>query len=297
MLHPAPVQSAKNVLSELLEYHFIGNINTNITGYKILADFHRRIIELKDQTIQLNWKCLAHFDANLSALLFAWIQQLSKENNVTFQLDTQSIADKHNVFLRNGLASHVLGIPFVQDSRQSTIAVRCFTIDEINEFSQYIQHDMFCHPRLGSLSLDVKQRITSYFSELFCNVEIHADTNEVFVCGQFFPQLRELRFTMVDLGCGFLKKIAAHTAATFRITTAFDALKWAVSGNSTKTQAAGGSGLSNILKHCAGSRDSVHIISDGCYFQYDPIVSKKVIHELLDYHCGGTIIHMIFRGL
>jgi tetratricopeptide (TPR) repeat protein len=51
----------------------------------------------------------------------------------------------------------------------------------------------------------------SYF-EIFDNVGVHANTIEpVITCGQLYPAARTLKFTLVDLGDGFLKKIARFT--------------------------------------------------------------------------------------
>jgi hypothetical protein len=96
---------------------------------------------------------------------------------------------------------------------------------------------------LKGIFLDIedwrKKKLKDCYFEIFDNVGIHANTSyPVMVCGQFFPFLKELKFTLVDLGEGFLKRIKAHTAATaLPITMAPQAIAWAVRGGSTKQDA------------------------------------------------------------
>ena len=107
----------------------------------------------------------------------------------------------------------------------------------------------FLHQRgLKKMKFAEREQIISSYLEIFDNVGLHANTREpVFVCGQYFPYQGELKFSLVDLGEGFLKKIAEYTKDTKKISNAADAVSWAINGNSTKKDAKGGTGLKNIF--------------------------------------------------
>ena len=94
---------------------------------------------------------------------------------------------------------------------------------------------------------------------------IHAETEwPIITCGQYFPYQKILKFTLVDFGVGFLKKIFNHTNGT--VNKPHEAIKWAIDGNSTKKNAKGGNGLKKIFFYCYKNNGSIHIITDGCYW-------------------------------
>jgi hypothetical protein len=273
-------------------------IYTDFEGNKSLLDFYNFAKKLSNCTINLNFDGINFFEANLCALLYAMIYHLKLTRNIKVFIDFKTVGRALNVLSRNGFFSHIAGNQFQFkpfDNRDSTIPLSTFSINDADSFCNYIEND-FLHQRgLDGIKFTDKEKVKTSYFEIFDNVGIHANTTApVFVCGQYFPSQSELKLTMVDLGDGFLKKIAAYTKDTDRITTAKDAISWAIRGHSTKVDAKGGTGLKKIFIFCANSGGSFHIVTNDCYYNQ---TIKSMTNQTITNHFTGTTIHLIFRFL
>src|SRR5690606_24535019 len=130
-------------------------------------------------------------------------------------------------------------------------------------------------------------RLIDAFLELFCNVQKHARTESpIFACGQFYPNMKRLCFTLVDMGVGYFQPI--HEFTNRDVKTPSEAIMWALKGNTTKVGTPGGLGLKEIQKFCTESGSTFVIISGGAYwtnFQLFPTTVKPFC---------GTIVNVIF---
>ena len=274
------------------------SIYTDFEGNKSLLDFYNYAKNFRDCSINLNFDGINFIDANLCALLYAMIYQLRSTRNIKVFIDFKTVGRALNVLHRNGFFTHIAGTQFQFkpiDNRDSTIPLSTFAIDDVDSFCNYIEKD-FLHQRgLDGIKFSNKEKVKTSYFEIFDNVGLHANTTApIFVCGQYFPSQKELKLTMVDLGDGFLQKIADFTKDTDKITTAIDAVNWAIKGNSTKKEAKGGTGLKKIFFFCAGSGGSFHIVTDNCYYN---LTNKSVTNHSIINHFSGTTIHLIFRYL
>jgi len=274
------------------------NINTDFGGTLSLLEYYNYAKQYQNCTINLNFDGINFIDANLSAVLFAIIHRLKRTRNIRTYVDFRSLSRDLNVLIRNGFTNYIAGNQFVfkpVDFRDTTIPLMHFAQQDADAYCTYIERD-FLHQRgLKGIKFADKERIMLSYFEIFDNVGLHANTIEpVFVCGQYFPSQCELKFTLVDLGEGFLKKIAAYTKETDKISNASDAVSWAIRGNSTKRDAKGGTGLKNIFTLCLRTGGSLHIVTDDCYYN---LSNKSVTtQKILNPFCGATI-HLIFRFL
>lgn len=277
---------------EKISYKFSGEIHTDNKGNQTLVDFYNFCCNLSNATIHLDWSNLYHMDANLSALFCAIIFKLKSERTLSFYLDYSYLKGPMSIFWRNGLAQYIYKTGNKpDDTRFSTIQLKAFKIDAVDAFVNYIQQDLLRHRGVENIHFHDKTKVKDSYFEIFNNCEIHSQSSSVIACGQFFPQQKALKFTMVDLGCGFLKNISKYTENTDKIEKAEDAIGWAIRGNSTKIEAKGGTGLKKILFYCMKSGSSIHIVSDDCYWKYDGGITNYRINK----HFVGTTIHLIFR--
>jgi hypothetical protein len=274
------------------------SIYTDFQGNQILLGFYNNAKKLRNCTVNLSFDAINFIDANLCALLFAMIYDLKKNNNVFTFIDFATLRKDLHILSRNGFTNHVAKKEFIFspiDNRDTTIPLRAFSQTDVDGFCTYIEKD-FLHQRgLKPISKEIKDKINNHYLEIFSNVDLHANTKDpVFVCGQYFPMQGELKFTLVDLGEGFLKKIADYTKTTAKITTASKAIDWALSGNSTKKGVLGGSGLIGIKKFCIFSGNTIQIITDNCHYTHfhQSATSQTVLNPM-----KGTTIHLIFRYL
>lgn len=281
-------------MQNTISYKFPKQIYTNAQGFQILTDFYHYCHKYKDCWITIDWSEVQHMDANLSALLLAMIHKLKQENKIKFYLDYQYLRGPMNIFWRNGLAHYIYKTDRQpNDDRSSTIPVRAFKIDSVDKFVEYIENDLLKHRGVDSVTFHDKNKVKDSYFEIFNNYEIHAGTQyPLIACGQLFPKQQELKFTLVDMGAGFLQKIKDHTKDLEKpVTTSVEAINWAIKGNSTKVEAAGGTGLKKILFYCMKGGGSIHIASDGCYWAYDGTISNYRVQNPV----VGTTIHLIFR--
>lgn len=272
-----------------------GNIGTNYSGYKQLAEFYCRCLDHKGEHIHIDMSNVAWFDGNLCALLLAIVHKLFHENGNTFSTDETDIKERFEVFYRNGFLSNG---DITTDTRKSTVPVRAFECNDKEGFVQYVENDLLMHRGLGAMDQVLKERICDDLLEVFCNTHQHANTSyPFFVAGQYFPRLGLLKFTMVDLGEGFLKKIARATGN--RISDNVSAIKWAVDGNSTKKVllgCPGGLGLSSMHRYCLGNKGVLQIVSNDGFWSSE--LEGTIFHRGRTFPNPfvGTTINLFFKN-
>jgi len=283
------------------EYILRGNnqtIGTNYAGIISLLNYYNYAKNFRDCWITLNLDGINFIEANQCAFLYGIIFNLHHTRGVRTYIDFKSLNKDLNILHRNGFTTYIADKQHTfkpYDGRDTTIPLKTFSQINVDAFCDYIERD-FLHQRgLGDIKFEDKGRISSSYFELFDNVGLHANTSDpIFVCGQYFPMQRELKFTLVDLGDGFLKKIAEFTKHKERITEASKAVIWAIRGNSTKPDARGGTGLNDIFKFCFKTGGSLHIYTDNCYYEFR---DKKENIFKVPHPFRGTTIHLIFHYL
>ncbi|NVM66886.1 hypothetical protein FHW88_005204 [Mucilaginibacter sp. SG538B] len=275
-----------------LIYKFPNEIRTNASGNQALTNFYHFCCGYTNVWITIDWSGLNYMDANLSAVILAMVHKLKKERGLKFYLNYEDLKGGMNIFWRNGLAHYIFNTgKQASDERDSTIPIKAFKIADVDSFTDYIEKKLLKHRGVEDVKFGDKEKVKNSYFEIFNNIEIHAQTAmPIFACGQLFPQQNKLIFTLVDLGVGFLKNIREFTNTTDKINTAADAISWAIKGHSTKTEAAGGTGLKKILFYCMKNNGHFHIVSDDCYWQYDGAISNtKIANPFV-----GATIHLIF---
>lgn len=272
-------------------------VETNQIGILELLKFYSFARQYSYCKVQLNISTVNSLDANLSALILAIAHKLKQENKVYVFI---ILADHMNVFFRNGLISHLAGKGNTNsnnDYRQSTIPLSAFSIEEDEQFCEYLKKDFFGHRGLENLSFTTKCNLCTHFEEMFVNVVQHANTTyPVFSCGQYFPDRNVLKFTLVDLGEGFLKKIAAKTNG--EVKTDKEAVLWATYDLNTtkdvKTFGPGGTGLKELKKYCADNNGSLHICTGAGYVNF---IKDKTLEHTLAHPLPGSLVNLIFRNI
>lgn len=276
-----------------MEYTFSGELKTDLVGFKKLMHLYHIISRYKGSTLKLNFGNVNFFDANMSAILLAMLQKLEMDNKNKIVIDYDQIDANCDILRRNGFISHMQkNGEQVHDQRKSTVPLKTFKATQADDFVTYIEKDFLNHRGLdGHLSERVIDKIKESYLEIFSNVELHSETSRpLYTCGQYYPTKREFKFTVVDVGVGFLTNISKKNKA---ISTYEAAIDWAIQGNSTKKgKTKGGTGLINILKYCRASKGEFHIISGDCYWRFTGTEIEK--NTMIKYFCGTTV-HLIFR--
>lgn len=282
---------------DIVEYSFWGDIKTSMIGYESLLQFFNICKQHKNKTIRLDFSKLKWFDANMSANLIIFVQILKQENNILFEIRKDKTDRIYDVLMRNNFFKMVLDNEDFKklDIKESTISLGTFNANNGDEFVDYIEGNFINHRSLNNLCANQKINLSNNYFEIFDNIDTHANSSiGCYVCGQMYPQKNLTKFTIVDYGDGFLKKISVHTQNdVMPITCDKDAILWALRGNTTKIGEPGGTGLSGVLKYCYDSGSSLQIISGNSYFEF--VDNKKNFRQIKN-NIKGTTINLILKN-
>lgn len=271
-------------------------IETNFQGVDELMKFYGFASQFTYTSIELDLTSVNLIDANLAALIMALAHKLKHKykNYIFIQFPSHM-----NVFFRNGLISHLKGdgnLNIYGDSRESTIPLKSFDKEEDDKYCHYLKKEFLGHRGLDNLSRTVKDNLQSHFSEVFTNVALHANPIlPIYSCGQYFPEKNLLKFTLIDLGNGFLEKIELKTNGN--INDDKSAMIWATQNlNSTKDSnfGPGGLGLKELKKYCENNNASFHICSGSGYVS---MIGNKTLENNLKIPLQGSLINLIFRNI
>lgn len=279
-------------------YKLEDKIVTNYSGYNQLARLYHFCLEQpKRSNIHLDFSWVEWFDGNLCALLSAIIYQLKKTHDFVFSADEKEITNRFDVLIRNGFVK--TDSP-VYDERKSTIPVQAFANDDKEGFCDYVTNELLSHRGIPeNINDELKERITDDLLEVFCNTNFHANTYDpFFVGGQYYPRDGLLKFSMVDLGIGFLPRI--EKATNGKINNDLEAIQWALKGNSTKMaldQCPGGLGIKNMFKYCKEHQGVIQIISNKGFWSSDLEGSLFQAGRELPSPFLGTTINLFFKKI
>ncbi len=267
------------------------NFNTDFSGIKKLFKFYKSASEYYNCTVYIDFYDLNWFDANLSALFASILAKLNKENNLSFSTDLNFLEEHFDVLFRNGfLNSH----NSIDDEQKSTVSFKDFSLDDKNEFINYIENDLLNHRGMPNFTEVDKDNIIQSLIEVYCNIQIHSKSKEHFyVCGQYYPQKETLTFTIVDLGVGFLPAIERKTNG--EIKNNYDAIKWALQKtNTTKEGAPGGLGLYNLNSYLKKTNGDFQIITGDTFWSLElenAIIKKRCFPNPY----VGSILNLFFK--
>lgn len=266
------------------------NLYTDFSGIKRLFDFYHSANLHKNTNIYIDFSNLNWLDANLSALLGSMLYKLSHNNNLTFSTDLYYVYNKFDVLFRNGFLD--LDKTII-DEKKSTISFRSFNSSDKTNFIDYVKNDLLSHRSMPFFSGEDQDKIIHALIEIFCNIQTHANTcDPFFVCGQYYATKKQLIFTMVDLGVGFLPAIQKKTGG--EISDSSNAILWALKKkNTTKSNNIGGLGLYDLDKYFNETNGNLQIITGDCFWG---IELKDTIfnHRIFQKPYIGSVINLFF---
>lgn len=257
------------------------------SGFRRLANFYHECSKHKDEIIIIDFSNLQWFDANLTSILLSMMYLLNQERNLIFEIDYNLMKSKFDILFRNGF------IPSDDDSVKenfdSCIRLQSFNKEDDVAFLDYIENELLAHNGLSQMSKEDKSGMIVNMCEVFANVSHARTEHPIFACGQYYPRNKVLKFSLVDLGIGYLTPIREYTGGD--ITCPKEAIQWAIGENSTKPDAPGGMGLPDLLSFLKSTGGNCSIISDGVYWLTD---AGKLGPRTVKNHLG-TIITIEFN--
>lgn len=264
---------------------YLGEVKNDFNGFQNLISFHEKIKDLEFDKVAVNIN--GYFVANLSVALGAILEKSAlKINDIQVNVknsSTQTILQK-NQFLT------YFGYSPIVDNNNTTITYRKFQKVEAKTFMTYVVNELISKEAMPSMSTQLKLKIITAFGEIFANSSMHTLTPFIFACGQFFPNLNQLDFSIADIGDGIRNKVANHLN---REMSSIDAIKWAlVDGNTTKQGTPGGFGLTILRDLITLNKGFMQIVSNDGFYQLD---CNGETYNHFKGEFPGTIINLQFR--
>lgn len=270
-------------------------INTNVSGLMQIERFYQRARVYNDININIGIKEMEWIDGNMSAMLGAALYRLNIEHGLTFSISFADVNKKFPILFQNGLIN-TDAIKLRGGNKGSTIPFKSFMPDDKDGFIEYVLEKLLVHDGMPEFSEVTTEKLLDYLAELCCNINLHGETEyPFFVCGQYYPKLGRVIFTVTDLGKGFLPKIKNKTAG--EVSSARAAVLWAIEGNTTKLDAPGGIHLNKMRDFFLNHDGHLHIITGDAYYNTNHADSTARPDKIADVkqEFMGSTVHLVFN--
>lgn len=263
----------------------LSNINNTFKSYQNLIEFYLRNKNTNFSNIEIELK--RWFSANMCASLGAILDLFQNNyNEITFKINSNDI---ERILMKNNFLAH-FGYSKLEDNHHTTIKYLKMKPSDGKYFKSYIINDLLGRGELPKMSIAAKNKIAEAIYEIFVNAQIHSETENIYTCGQFFPNKDKIEFTIVDTGIGFRERFIKRFN---RDISSSKAIYWATQDkNTTKTDISGGIGLALLKDFTKKNKGKIQIISDQGFYE----LSKK--EETIKEFNGsfpGTIVNLQFR--
>ncbi len=261
------------------------DVRSDINGYKRLAELAKFVSEIRFEEIVIDMQQVDWFAANMCAPFGAILYRASSNlNKVRFFNIHDSIL---KILSKNGFLS-AYGREKIPDTYGTTIPYKRFEAKDERYFAEYIEQGL-TGKDIPEMTPRLQKKFRESIHEIFSNAVIHSKTElGIFTCGQYYPKMKTLDFTIADNGVGIRANVAQKINKDIGDA---EAIQWAVEpGNTTKTgRIPGGLGLKLLREFIAINKGKIEIISNtGYWMQKGDVVTINVLEIPLP----GTVVNI-----
>lgn len=262
----------------------LSQINNNFDGFQQLIRLYEINRDKSFETVDIDIRIF--FAANMCSPLAAILDKIiSNLNTVNLHVNGKI----QDILQRNRFLSEY-GYETVFDEKDTTIPYTKFSRTESKEFAFYVKEKLLDRKDMPNLSSELKSRVTAAITEIFSNSCLHTDTPYVYACGQFYPKMNILDFTLSDQGEGIREKVSKFLNKSISST---EAIQWAmVDGNTTKKNIPGGYGLAILRSLIEYNKGYLQIISDNGFYMFSE--GKERLQSFQSKY-PGTVVNLQFR--
>lgn len=265
----------------------LNRINDSYESYQRLIDLYEN--NKNELFSDIHIELRNFFAANLSSALGAILDKFNENlNDIHFDYINP---DVEKILLKNDFLTYY-GKTRVIDTYNTTIKFQKLKPTDGKYFKNYVIEELIDghNGDLPKMSIGAKEKIVEAIYEIFVNAQIHSNTDFIYTCGQFFPNMNKIEFSIVDTGLGFKEKINQRFGSNLIAT---QAIRWATQDKkTTKIGVSGGIGLAVLKEFVQMNRGKMQIISNDGFYQYDGSVE---VSKLFRGEFPGTIVNLQFR--
>lgn len=264
-------------------YEMPNEVVNNYRGFSFFAEMYSDLAAIKKKHIIFDFANTVWFEANFVAVFSSIFEVLCINGcRVSFANVKPKIKE---IFKKNGFYK-LYELGSVEDTYNSTIPFRIFNTSDEEGFTRYLDEEV-----IPKINLDLNKEQVKMFKkclqEVFENTRIHANSEIVFACGQYFHKSAKVAFTLADLGKTIGENVRKKVDDQLIDS---DAIQWSTEfGNTTKPSKDGGIGL-HFLKDQMYNNGVLSIVSGKGYWEQsmDSVFSKK-----MQYNFKGTIVNIV----
>lgn len=277
----------------MFEIQIAKYIRTDKDGYNFLINLYWSVKEQEERQISLDFSSCLIFDANLSAVLGAIIDELRhKGYNFSFSNLSHNVLNTFN----NGFSEAIhIKSEKAKIEKDTSVKYRFFSISEGTEFKQYIDDELISKQKFPKHTKLVGRSINLNIYEVFVNAITHGNSRAVYCCGEYLPDLQppKLDMTIVDCGITIHKNVNSFLESTGKpVIRPDEAIRWAIEEGNTTKPTTGGLGLSLLINFLTLNKGSMHIVSSSGILSYENGITTV---GTLDGEFPGTIVNMHFN--
>ncbi len=116
----------------------------------------------------------------------------------------------------------------IQISQYLTILTKQLLSKEIyfrqrKDFIEYIDNQLLSRQELPEMSPAFRKEIRKNIQEIFNNAVEHGGCDYVYTCGQYYPRMKSIKFSIVDFGKSIKLNVSQYLHDD---KSAIDAIKW-----------------------------------------------------------------------
>lgn len=265
--------------------YYIYDLRANQDGFDQLSSLANYIVRSRiTDTLEINLSQMRWIDAHMCAPLGALLQSaMAAGRNVEIAPNIDYRVDR--ILRKNGFLKQFSGEIMTADKWGTVIPFRRYVSGSEKLFPGYIVRLAKSVDKL-KFNGKSKEAFSQTVLELFNNSSYHANSrNGIFVCGQFYPASKILKFSIADLGVGFRSRVG--TALISNLSTV-ESIKWSlIRGNTTRKGVSGGLGLSLLSDYMIRSGGIIQIGSRGGLLE----IKEGSFNEISDFDFPGSFVN------
>ena len=277
----------------LVERFISQSVAADKMGYEFLAELYASMQQTQSADICVDFTKCKEFDANLSAVMGAFLDKLTEDGHSIIFRSPKSPEVKRALSQNKFFSA--FGLKTKYEDCENYIEYRRFGVSDTEAFKAYIDKELIQQERFPSCSDKAKLKIIESIYEIFANAVSHSGCDWVYCCGEVHTRKGRtmLDITFVNLGRSVVENVNNYLASKGKETMdSCETLEWAfVEGHTTK-QVPGGLGLAILKQFISMNEGTIQMISGDAMLE---ITGDTPTDTKLDKCFPGTIVTVEFN--